>query len=42
MIRRKPSPSDIAVPQNVYRHMQAAYAESNARSCVKFEVRKSL
>jgi hypothetical protein len=37
MIRRKRSPSDIAVPQNVYRHLQAGFAESNARRCVEYE-----
>jgi hypothetical protein len=37
MIRRKHSPSDIAVPQNVYRHLQAGYAASNARMCVEHE-----
>ena len=29
--------SDIAVPQNVYRHLQAGFAESNARRCVEYE-----
>jgi hypothetical protein len=37
MIRRKRSPSDIAVPQNVYQHLQAGFAESNAQRCVEFE-----
>jgi hypothetical protein len=37
MIRRKRSPSDIAVPQDVYRHLQAGYAASNARMCVEFD-----
>jgi len=37
MIRRKRSASDIAVPQNVYRHLQAEFAESNARKCVEYE-----
>ena len=35
--RRKRSVSDIAVPQNVYRHLQAGFAENNARSCVEYE-----
>ena len=29
--------SDITVPQNVYRHLQAGFAESNAQRCVEFE-----
>lgn len=29
--------SDMAVPQNVYRHLQAGFAESNARRCVEYE-----
>ncbi len=37
MIRRKRSTSDIAVPQNVYRHLQAGFVESNAQRCVEFE-----
>jgi hypothetical protein len=37
MFRRKRSASDIAVPQNVYRHLQAGFAESNARRCVEYE-----
>jgi hypothetical protein len=37
MIRRKRSPSDIAVPQNTYRHLQAGFAESNARRCVEYD-----
>ena len=37
MIRRKRSPSDIAVPQDVYRQLQAGYAASNARMCVEFD-----
>ena len=37
MIRRKRSTSDIAVPQNVYRHLQAGFAESNAPRCVEYE-----
>lgn len=38
MIRRKKrSASDIAVPQNVYQHLQAGFAENNARSCVEYE-----
>jgi hypothetical protein len=37
MIRRKRSASDIAVPQNVYRHLQAGFAESNARRCVEYD-----
>lgn len=37
MIRRKRSPSDIAVPQDVYRRLQAGYAASNARMCVEYE-----
>jgi hypothetical protein len=37
MIRRKRSASDIAVPQNVYQHLQAGFAENNARSCVEYE-----
>jgi hypothetical protein len=35
-MQRKRSPSDIAVPQNVYGHLQARFVESNARSCVEF------
>ncbi len=37
MFRRKRSTSDIAVPQNVYQHLQAGFAESNARRCVEHE-----
>jgi len=37
MMRRKRNPSDIAVPQNVYGHLQAGFVENNARSCVQFE-----
>ena len=37
MFRRKRSTSDIAVPQNVYQHLQAGFAESNARRCVEYE-----
>jgi hypothetical protein len=37
MTRRKRSMSDIAVPQNVYRHLQAGFAESNARRCVEYD-----
>jgi hypothetical protein len=37
MIRKKSNPSDIAVPQNVYRHLQAGFAESNARRCVEYD-----
>ena len=37
MIRRKRSTSDIAVPQNVYRQLQAGFAESNAQRCVEYE-----
>lgn len=37
MIRKKRSTSDIAVPQNVYRHLQAGFAESNAQRCVEYE-----
>ena len=37
MTRRKPSPSDIAVPQNLYRHLQAGFAELNARRCVDYD-----
>jgi hypothetical protein len=37
MFRRKRSASDIAVPQNVYRHSQAGFAESNAQRCVEYE-----
>ena len=29
--------SDMAVPQNVYRHLQAGFAVSNARRCVEYE-----
>jgi hypothetical protein len=37
MIRRKRSANDIAVPQNVYRHLQAGFAESNAQRCAEYE-----
>jgi hypothetical protein len=37
MIRRKRSASDIAVPHNVYRHLQAGFAESNAQKCAEYE-----
>jgi hypothetical protein len=37
MIRRKRSANDIAVPQNIYRHLQTGFAESNARRCVEYE-----
>jgi hypothetical protein len=37
MSQRKRSPGDIAVPENIYRHLQAGYAASNARSCVEYE-----
>ena len=37
MTRRKRSPSDIAVPENLYRHLQAGFAENNARRCVEYE-----
>jgi hypothetical protein len=37
MFRRKRSTSDIAVPQNVYRHLQAGFAASKARRCVEYE-----
>lgn len=37
MTRRKRSPSDIPVPQNLYRHLQAGFAEINARRCVEQE-----
>lgn len=38
MIRKKrSSPSDIAVPQNLYQHLQAEFAENNARKCVEYE-----
>jgi hypothetical protein len=36
MIRRKRSPSDIAVPHNLYRHLQAGFVDSNARQCVEY------
>jgi len=36
MIRRKRSPSDIAVPHNLYRHLQAGFVEINARRCVEY------
>jgi hypothetical protein len=36
MIRRKRSPSDIAVPRNLYRHLQAGFVEINARRCVEY------
>ncbi len=37
MIRRKRSAGDVAVPQNLYRHLQAGYVESNARTCVELD-----
>ena len=37
MIRRKRSTSDIAVPQNIYQHLQAGFAESNASRCVEYK-----
>jgi hypothetical protein len=37
MIGRKRSSSDIAVPQDVYRQLQAGYAASNARMCMEFD-----
>ena len=37
MIPRKRSASEIAVPQDAYRHLQAGFAESNARRCVEYE-----
>ena len=37
MTRKKHSASDIAVPQNVYQHLQAGFAENNARSCAEYE-----
>jgi hypothetical protein len=37
MIQRKHSPGDMAVPQKYYRHLQAGFAESNARRCVKYQ-----
>jgi hypothetical protein len=37
MIRKKRSTSDITVPQNVYQHLQAGFAESNAQRCVEYE-----
>jgi hypothetical protein len=37
MIRKKRSPSDIPVPQNLYRHLQAGFVESNARRCVEYD-----
>jgi hypothetical protein len=33
----KRSPGGIAVPQNVYRHLQAGFAEINAQRCVEFD-----
>lgn len=37
MIPRKRRASYIAVPQNLYRHLQAGFAGSNARTCVELE-----
>jgi hypothetical protein len=37
MIPRKRGPSDIAVPGNLYRHLQAGFAESSARTCGELE-----
>ena len=37
MMRRDRGPSDIAVPQNIYRHLQEGFAQTNARRCVEFE-----
>jgi hypothetical protein len=37
MIRKKRSPSDLGVPQDVYRRLQEGYAASNARRCVEYE-----
>jgi hypothetical protein len=37
MIRRKRTASGIAVPQDVYRHLQEGFARSNAHRCVEHE-----
>jgi hypothetical protein len=37
MIRKKRTASGIAVPQNIYRHLQAGFAKSNAQRCVEYE-----
>jgi hypothetical protein len=37
MIRRRRTASGVAVPQNVYRHLQAGFVESNAQRCVEYE-----